>query len=91
MKVVLYFYQHSNPDSALVYINEGLALAHKSLNKKREGDFLQWKGIIYHKRSFYELALENYQASIRVYDEIGYKKGVAKGLNNIGSTNFNIH
>ncbi len=88
MKIVLFFYSHSEPDSALVYAKKGLDLARETENKKREADFLQWYGIIYHYKSFYELALENFQASIKIYESIGYKKGVATSLNNIGSIYF---
>ncbi|MGD8545356.1 MAG: tetratricopeptide repeat protein [Candidatus Bathyarchaeota archaeon] len=52
--------------------------------KRRKGELLHHKGIIYWYRGELNQALEHYQQSLKIKEELGNRKGIADSLNNLG-------
>lgn len=77
-------YLFSKPDSAAILAEalHGYATAHTYRKAAALGYSLQ--GIANHVQGNYPRALEYYEKSLTIYDEIGDKKGIAGRLGNIG-------
>ena len=71
-------------DKTLKYAKIAGELADKLDFTKGKAESLRIIGIYYLKKSDYSQAFENYQKSLKIYEEIGDKKGVSICLNNIG-------
>ncbi len=82
--IALHGYLYTDPDSAFYFAQ---MLYDNSLtvnNKKWVATALHIQGVSFHLKSNYEKALDYYQKSIKIKEEIGDKKGMASTYNNIG-------
>ncbi len=69
--------QVNEPDKSLNRAEKALKLADKINFKKGKVQSLEILGSYYNNKSKYPEALENYQKSLTISEEIGYKSGVA--------------
>jgi tetratricopeptide (TPR) repeat protein len=90
-KVVLYsrvarVYRSNNQwDSALHYLEEGLALSKKIQYVKGEVTLLNLKGVLLAEAGHKSEALEIYLHCLKINEEISNYEGMAQNLNNIGN------
>jgi len=77
-------YRKTDPERALKYSDQALALSEKIDFKKGKGNTFLMKGAVYFDLGNYEKALEYYSKSLTTRESIDDKKGVAQSLNNIG-------
>ena len=75
----------SNPDSAVVLAEDfhRYAKEHNYPKAAAQGYVFQGNAKMY--QGNYPSALKDYEKSIAIYEEIGDKQGIAKGLSNIGN------
>ncbi|MBI5219890.1 MAG: tetratricopeptide repeat protein [Bacteroidia bacterium] len=78
-------FRNSNPDSALFYANKGLAAAMKANWKKGLSDCYINIGVVYHYKSDFKNATENYKRSLKVNEELGDKIVQSQCYNNLGT------
>ena len=78
-------YLFSQPDSAFYYAEVMYDFALKVNNKKYISNALNIQGASFYIRSNYEKALEYYEKSLKINEEIGDKKGMGASLGNIGN------
>ncbi|WP_317899385.1 tetratricopeptide repeat protein [Aurantibacillus circumpalustris] len=78
-------YRDNNPDKALDYGTQAVALSEKIVWKKGIALAYNSIGIVYKNQDNYPEALKNYFASLKIKEEIGDKKGIAGSYNNIGT------
>jgi tetratricopeptide (TPR) repeat protein len=76
--------QPLRPDSALIYMQQGLNLARKIDYKKGEADCMNSLGVILWKNGKYDSALSYSLSSLKLREEIKDRLGVLKSLNDIG-------
>ncbi len=84
----------TNPDTVIGLCNTAIDIVNKNLadaNKSEKGVYLFVKstainniGFIYQMRGNIPVALEYYEKSMKIQEEIGDKSGLANSLNNIG-------
>ena len=72
------------PDNAKENAVLALQLAEKQNNKNEQAFALKYTGVALYYQSEYEKALEYYNNSLNIFNEIGNKIEVANSLNNIG-------
>jgi len=77
-------YLFSKPDSAFYFAQILYDFASERDLKKEMANALNAQGISFYIRSDYNQALEYYQKSLKIKEEISDKRGIAGSLNNIG-------
>ena len=87
-KIAWHGYLFSQPDSAFYFAQLEYDFSLKVDNKKYMSSALNTQGISFHLRGNYEKALEYYEKSLKIKEEIGDKKGVSATYNHIGLNNF---
>jgi tetratricopeptide (TPR) repeat protein len=80
--------QHSRPDSALIFAQQGLDLSGKIKYKKGEGDCLDRLGVVLWSNGKYDLALSYLLNSLKIREEINDRFGELASLNDIGIIYF---
>jgi tetratricopeptide (TPR) repeat protein len=83
-------YQYSNSDSCFILASEGLKLARERKNQKWEADFQNMLGIAYEGLGKNDLARENYLASLKKAEVIGYEDGIAMACGNLGNQAYSL-
>lgn len=83
-------YSRVNPDSALYYANMEIDLARKLQDDMGIGLAAIRLGIIYKRTNRFDIAEEYYHKALDIYDRIGYEKGKADVLNNLGTMNTTL-
>lgn len=78
-------YVEVNPDSALAYAKQGMALAKKLNFKRGIASFYTLLGSLSNDNGKYDDALYNYQQGYKISVSIGNKNGIIVALNNLGS------
>ncbi len=73
----------SNPDSAIVLAQTLIIFGEQ--HKHLKGNAYGLIGLANRVKGDYVKALENYELSIKIEEEIGYKRGVSAALGNIGN------
>ncbi|MCU0352831.1 MAG: tetratricopeptide repeat-containing sensor histidine kinase [Cytophagales bacterium] len=76
----------SDPQRALPYVREALALSQKLRDPKAEGGSYANMGIAYDIQSDFTQAMECYFKALRIYEKIGYQVGLAIVYNNLANT-----
>lgn len=84
-------YLSVNPDSTIIMSEELLQYARKVKGLKWASKAYNMKGTAYFNKSDYPHALENYQQSLQVREELKDRYGVAVVLGNIGNVYQAIH
>jgi len=77
-------YWDSNPDKAMDYANQCLALSEQIGYKKGVGHAYNNMGWVSGQKGDYLPALEFHKKALKTWEEIGYKKGMATSYNNMG-------
>ncbi|MEZ4850188.1 MAG: tetratricopeptide repeat protein [Bacteroidia bacterium] len=77
-------YLYSWPDTAVILAEALHAYAKKQHYPKASATGYNLQGIANYVQGNYPQALEYFQKSLAIKEEIGDKKGIAKNLNNIG-------
>jgi len=77
-------WKKSQFDSAIVYANKALILAKKFDYRKGIADANHNLGVIYRNKGSYLQALQDDLDALKIYQELGDKKGTATMLGNIG-------
>ncbi|GAA4824143.1 tetratricopeptide repeat-containing sensor histidine kinase [Algivirga pacifica] len=77
-------YYSNNPDSALLYINEGLELSSMLQNQPLLGSMYKQKGNLYFFKSEYTTALKNYYEALHIYEQLQDTLSYAGTIQNIG-------
>ena len=85
---IVWGYMFIQPDSAFYYAQQLNDFAHSKNLKKYEASALNMQGVSFYVRSDYPKAIDYYNISLKIFEEIGYKKGIASSNNNIGSVYF---
>ncbi len=90
--------QHSYPDSAINYIEQGLSLAKKLNYKKGEADLFNNLGNINWNLGYYDQAISSYQNAIEIYTGLTKspdiylnsfgKKGIANSYKGLGTVAY---
>ena len=78
-------YLGNNPDKALDYAQQSLALSEQIDYKKGIGSSYNSIGNVYYIRADFPEALKNYSASLKINEELGQKNNIASAYNNIGN------
>ena len=78
-------YLRSKPDSALIIADTLIKFSRSKGNIKGAAIGLTYKGRVYYKKDDYEIALDLYQQSLDIYEELDDKAGIASIYNNFGS------
>ena len=78
-------YLFSQPDSAFYFAQQEYDFALKVDNKKYMAQALNTQGASFYFKGNYEKALEYYEKSLKIAEEIGDKKGMGSSYNNIGA------
>ncbi len=78
-------YLYSNPDSAFILGKEELEMARLKKLKKWESKSLNTIGASFQVRGNFIKAIEYYQESLKIREEMGDKQGISASLANIGS------
>lgn len=84
-KIAIKGYLYSQPDSAFYFAQMLYDFANKKGLKKMMGNAVAIQGGSYYNRSDYDKALNYDQQSLKIYEEISNKSGIASLLNNIGN------
>lgn len=74
-----------NPDSAMAYVEKGLALVTRMKWKKGIGIFHVAKGVLLSNQSAYARAIDEYRQAYEIHRQNGDKKNMAQTLNDIGA------
>ncbi len=74
-----------NIESMHKYANEALEIADKLEFAKGKAESLRIMGIYYRIKGDYPLALEFYQSSLKLFEQLGNNYGIGACLNNIGN------
>lgn len=77
-------YWGNNPEKAMDYAKQGLAVSESIGYKKGIGNAYNSLGVIYDERGEYLSALDFHQKSLKIRLEANNKKGIAASYNNIG-------
>jgi serine phosphatase RsbU (regulator of sigma subunit) len=86
---VAWTYITSNPDSAIVFAQKELQLAKDKQSRKWQAKASIVIGIALQYKDDFPKALEYQLAALKICEDIGYKKGIANALNNIGNV-YNV-
>ena len=78
-------YLFSNPDSAFYFAQMHYDYAIKVGDKKNMARALKTQGVSFNIKGNYDKALEYYEKSLKISEEIGDKKGMGSSYNNIGN------
>jgi tetratricopeptide (TPR) repeat protein len=79
----------SNPDNALVILDEALTLAIDGDFMKAHANALNYKGLIYYDKKDYGTAIKYFQDALKVLFRIGDKEKVANMMKKIGLAYLN--
>jgi len=77
-------YQYTQPDSCFYFAQMLYDFAREKGLKMYMVDALNIQGVSYYNRGEFSTALEYYQQSLKIGEDISYKRGLAITLNNIG-------
>jgi serine phosphatase RsbU (regulator of sigma subunit) len=83
-------YQNSNKDSTIYYYNMALTNAIKLNSKDHIAKTYNQLGLICRSQGVMDKALDYYMKSLKIYEEIGNKKGISRCYNNIGTIHFDM-
>ncbi len=78
-------YLFSQPDSALVLADRLYEFSTERSYKKGMALGIHIQGVIHYVQGNYSEALDHYQKSLKIREEIGDKLGISKSLNNFGN------
>jgi adenylate cyclase len=78
-------YLYSDPDSAIVLAEELIVFGNKQGYVKAQALGHITMGVAFNVKGNIPKALESYVQSLRIYEGLGDKKGIATALNNIGN------
>ncbi|MEZ5196678.1 MAG: tetratricopeptide repeat protein [Bacteroidales bacterium] len=87
-----YIYQgflYTNPDSAIVLANQLIKYGDNKNFPKANGFAYSLQGLANFVQGNYTQAIEEGEKSLRIFEEIEDKKGIAESLNNIGNAYIN--
>lgn len=84
-------YWNVSPDKGLQYANMAYSLAIKENSKKDIARSLQNKGVNYWAKSEFKLALDNYQKSLNIFEEINDLEGISALCSNLGAVYLDIN
>ena len=79
-------YIYNNPDTALVLIKQELKFAESMpevTGKKWIANSLNVSGVAFMNKGDYPKALENYEKAVKLFEEIGNKRGMGNIYNNM--------
>ncbi len=76
-------YKYQSPDKGLDYANMAYTIALKENSKKDIARSLQSIGLNYLSMGEFQLTLENYQKSLKIYEELNDSSGICTSFNNI--------
>ena len=82
---------YSNPDSTYIIGHRELEIARDKKYKKQESQALNTIGASFQIKGNLLKAIEMYQQSLKIREELGDKKGVSASLSNIGSIYISIN
>ncbi|MEP7106993.1 MAG: adenylate/guanylate cyclase domain-containing protein [Ferruginibacter sp.] len=82
-------YWGSNPDKAMDYANQTLALSEQIGYKKGIGRAYNSMGVINDNKGDNLQALEFYKKALAIFEDIAFKKGISSCYNNIGVIYYN--
>lgn len=77
--------RYSEPDSAMFYAEEALALARRIAFEKGEANCLNSIGTIHYRRGEFTEAIEVHQQALRIRERIGDRTGVGVSYINLGN------
>ena len=77
-------YQYTQPDSCFYFAQMLFDFAREKGLKTYMVDALNTQGVSYYNSGEFSKALEYYQQSLKIGEDISYKRGLAITLNNIG-------
>ena len=77
-------YLFTQPDSAYYYAQIEYDFAEEKGEKKFMAKALGIQGVSFAFRGNFDKAIEYYNKSLKIYEEIGNQKGIASVLNNLG-------
>jgi tetratricopeptide (TPR) repeat protein len=83
-------HRRSNYRSALKICNDGLRLSKSAGERKYEGEFATYIGVVYDRLGHYEKALTYLEQSLAIARELGDRDEEGTDLNNIGSVYNNM-
>lgn len=83
-------FQNSNLDSAMIFANTAFAIATNINWKKGISDCYLTIGMLFHYKSNYIKAVENYNNAIKIMEELGDKYKQAQCYNNMGAANCDL-
>lgn len=84
-------YWNVSPDKGLHYANMAYSLAIKENSKKDIARSLQNKGVNYWAKSEFQLALDNYKKSLKIFEEINNLEGISALCSNLGAVYLDIN
>jgi len=80
--------RHTDPDQALLYVGQSLALAEELNARKELADGLNIAGAIEENKGNFDLAVDFYLRSVRVEKESDNRIGLASSYNNLGNVYY---
>ncbi len=80
----IYYDITGKKDSALVVYDDAYKVANRINDLNGKASVYNNKGLIYWNLENYNEAMENYLASLKIFEELGQERGQANNLNNIG-------
>lgn len=91
----LYFSKNTNDSLVLYHLHESLYAAKQAQNFELQVSAYKKFGIIYRRKGDYNLALQNYQFALQIYEKLQSQEGIALIQNNIANVysslgNFNL-
>ena len=84
LKQISAAYKYNKPDSAVVYFEKGIQLAHATENLEEEIFFTLKKGGAYYILGSYDFALEEFFSGLALAEKVGNISHIATAKNNIG-------
>ncbi|HMQ47294.1 MAG TPA: tetratricopeptide repeat protein [Saprospiraceae bacterium] len=78
-------FQTRQPDSALLFFNQGLQMAQSIGYERGEARILINKGNSHFDKAEYQLAIENQQAALPICEKLGMKLEMVAAYNNMGN------
>jgi serine phosphatase RsbU (regulator of sigma subunit) len=85
MNISQNYFINNQYDQALEYINETYLLGEKNKIREIQAEALFYRGRIYSRMNRSEEALESYNASLDIWQDMGNDKEIATVLNSLGS------
>jgi len=84
------YYQREHYDSALYYLNRGLAIANKTGMTRQKARFLFTKSKVISYQGNYRQSIDTIKEAIEFYRKLNDSIGLADGFNSIGVNYYNL-